>query len=95
MLLNSRSPNIVTVIKSRRMRWAGNVARMEENRSPFKILKGTRTEKRTLGRSRRRWEDNIRMDFKEIGINTRNWVVSAQNMDYWRALVNALNLRVA
>ena len=68
---------------------------MEEGRSTFKILTGTPTGKRSLGRSKRRWEDNIRMDLKEIGINRRNWVVSAQDRDYWRALVNAaLNLRI-
>ena len=66
---------------------------MEEDRSAFKILTGTPTGKRTLGRPRLRWEDNIRMDLKEIGINTRNWVDSAQDRDYWRAL-GTLNLRV-
>ena len=64
-------------------------------RSPFKILTGTPTGKRPLGRARRRWEDNIRMDFKEICTNTRNWVDSAQDRDYWISFVNlALNLRV-
>jgi hypothetical protein len=68
---------------------------MEEGRSAFNILTGTPTGKRPLGRPRRRWEDNIRKDLKEIGINTRNWVVSAEHRDYWRILVNAaLNLRV-
>ena len=68
---------------------------MEEGRSDFKILTGKPTGKRPLGRPRRRWEDNIRMDIKEIGINTRNWVDSAQDRNYWRALVNVtLNLRV-
>jgi hypothetical protein len=62
---------------------------MEEGRAAFKILTGTSAGKRPLGRPRRRWEDNIRMDLKEMGINTRNWIVSAQNRDYWRALVNA------
>ena len=67
---------------------------MEEGRSAFKILTGTPTGKRPLGRPRRRWEDNIRIDLKEIGINTRNVVDSAQDMD-WRALMNAaLKLRV-
>ena len=65
-----RSPNIVRVIKSRRFRWAGDVARMEEDRSGFKMLTGKPTEKRPLRRPRRRWEDNIRMDLEEIGINT-------------------------
>ena len=68
---------------------------MEEGRSAFKILTGKLTEKRPLGRPRRRWEDNIRMNLEEIGMNAGNWVNSAQDRDYWRALVNAaLNLRV-
>ena len=90
-----RSPNIVWVIKSRRLRWAGHIARMEEGRSAFKILTGKPTGKRPLRRLRRRWEDNIRMDLEEIGINPGNLVDSAQDRNYWRALVNAaLNLRV-
>ena len=69
---------------------------MEEGRSAFKILTGKPTGKRPCGRPRRRWADNIRMDLEEIGINAGNWVDSAQNRDYWRALVNAaLNLRVS
>ena len=68
---------------------------MEEGRNAFKILTGTPTGKRALGRPRSRWEDNIRIDIKEIGINTRNWGDSAQDRNYWKALVNAaLNLRV-
>ena len=63
-----RSSNIVRVIKSRRLRWAGHVARMEEGRSVFKILTGKPTGKRPLGRPRRRWEDNIRMDLEEINL---------------------------
>ena len=91
-----RSPNIVTVIKSRRLRWTGQVARIEEGRSTFQILAGKPTGKRPLGRPRHRWEDNIRMDLEEIGINEGNWIDPAQDMDYWRALVNAaLNLRVS
>ena len=90
-----RSPNIVRVIKSRRLRWAGHVARMEEDRSAFKMLTGKPTGKRLVGRPRRRWEDNIRKDLGKVGINAGNWVDSAQDRDYWRALVNAaLNLRV-
>ena len=69
-----RSPNIVRVIKSR-FRWAGHVTRMDEGRSAFKILTGKPTGKRPLGRPRRRWEDNIRMDLEEIGINAGNWVI--------------------
>jgi hypothetical protein len=82
----------VRVIKSRRLRWAGHVVRMGEDRSAFKILTNTPTGKIHLGRSRRRWEDNIRMDLKEIGVNTRKWVDSTQDRDYWRALVNAVEL---
>ena len=68
---------------------------MEEGRSAFKILTVKPTGKRPLGRPRRRWEDNIRMNLEEIGINAGNLVDSAQNRNYWRALVNeALNLRV-
>ena len=85
-----RSPNIVRVIKFRRLRWTGHVHRMEGGRSAFKILTG-----KPLGRSRRRWDYNIRMDLQEIGINAGNWVDSAQDTDYWRGLVSsALNLRV-
>ena len=83
------------MIKSRRLRWAGHVARMEEGRSAFKILTSKPTGKKILGRPRRRLEDNIRMDLEEIGINAGNWVHSAQDREYLRALVNAaLNLRV-
>ena len=77
-----RSLNTVRVIKSRRLRWAGHEARMEEGRSAFKILKATLAGKRFLERPRRRWEDNIRMDLKKIGTNAKNWVDSAQNRDY-------------
>ena len=89
------SPNIFMVIKSRRLRWAGHVARMEEGRSAFKMLTGKPIGKRLLGGPRRRWEDNLRMVLKEVGINTRNWVDSAQDRDYWTALMNtALNLLI-
>ena len=67
---------------------------MEEGRSALKILTGKPTGKRPLGRPRRRWEDNIRMDLEEIVIRAGNWVDSAQDRNYWRALMNAaLNLR--
>ena len=83
------------MIKSRRLRWAGHIARIEEGRPAFKILTGKPTGKRPLGRPRCRWVDNIRMDLEEIGINVGNWVGSAQDRDYCRALVNvALNLWV-
>ena len=75
-------------------RWVGYVARIG-GRSTFKILTDKPTGKRPLGRPRRRWDDNIRMDLEEIGINAGNWVDSAQDRDYWSALVNAaLNLPV-
>ena len=66
-----------------------------KGRSALKILTRKPTGKRPLGRSRRRWEDNIRMNLEEIGINAGNWVDSAKDRDYWRALVNAaMNLQV-
>ena len=68
---------------------------MEEGRGAFKILTGNPTGDRLIGRPRRTWKGNIRMGFKEIGISSRIWVDSAQNRDYWRALVNTgLNLPV-
>ena len=80
--------------KTRRLRWAGYVARMEKGRSAFKILTGTSSEKKPLGSPRRKWQDNITMDLNEICINTRNSVDLTQGKDYWKALVNAgLNLR--
>ena len=81
-----RSPNIVRVIKCIRLRWAGHVTKIEENGSTFKIVTG-KLQERTSGRPRRRWEDNIKIDLKVIGIDTRNWVDSAKDRDYWRALV--------
>ena len=83
------------MIKSRRLRWAGHVARIKEGRNAFRNFTGSPAGKRPLGRPRLRWEDNIRMELEEIGMNAGNWVDSAQDRDYWRALVNsALNLRV-
>ena len=83
------------MIKSRRLRWADHVARMEGGRTAVKFLTAKPRGKRLLRRPWRRWEDKIRMDFKEIGISMRNLVDSAQDRDYWKALVNAaLNLRV-
>ena len=72
-----------------------HVARMDDHRSAFKILTGKPTGKRPLGRPKRRWEDNIRLDLEDIGINARIWVESDQDRDYWRAPVNTgLILRV-
>ena len=69
------------------MRWKGHVARMEEGRSSLKILTCTSTGKRPLGRPRRRWEDNIRTNLKGIGTNTRDWVDSARDRNYWRDVI--------
>ena len=77
-----RSPNIVRANKFRRLRWEDHVAKMEDNKSVFTIITGKPTGKRPLGRLRRRWEGNIRIDIKEIGVNTRNWVYMAQDRDY-------------
>jgi hypothetical protein len=89
------SPNIVRVIKSRRMRWARQVARMGKGRGAYRVLVGRPEGKRPLGRPRRRWEDNILMDLREIGIDGTNWIQLAQDRVHWWALVNtAMNLRV-
>jgi hypothetical protein len=89
------SPSIVRVIKARRMRWAGHVARMMEVRGAYNILVGRPEGRRPLGTPRRRWEDNILMDLREIGFGDVNWIHLAQDRDKWRALVNTvMNLRV-
>jgi len=88
-------PNIVRVVKSRRMRWAGNVARMGEGRGVHTLLVGKPEGKRPLGRPRRRWEDNIKMDLQEVGRGCEDWMELAQDRDRWRALVSTvMNLRV-
>jgi len=90
-----RSPNIVRVIKSRRMRWTGRVARMGERRGLYRALVGKPEGKRPLGRLRRRWEDNIKMDLQEVGCGGMEWIDLSQDRDRWRPLVNAvMNLRV-
>jgi hypothetical protein len=89
------SPNIVRVIKSRRMRLAGHVARMGEGRGVYRVLVGRPEGKRPLRRSRRRWEGNIKMDLREIGIDKANWIQLAQDRVQWQAFVNTvMNLRV-
>jgi len=87
-------PNIVRVVKSRRMRWAGHVARMAEGRDVHRVLVGKPEGKRPLGRPRRRWEYNIKMDLREVGWGG-DWMELAQDSDRWRALVNTvMNLRI-
>jgi hypothetical protein len=89
------SPSIVRVIKARRMRWAGHVARMREVRGANNILVGRPEGRRPLGRPRRRWEDNIKMGLREIGLGDVDWIRLAQDRDRWRAIVNSvMNLRV-
>jgi hypothetical protein len=84
------SPSIVRVIKARRMRWAGHVARMGEARGAYNILVGRPEGRRPLGRPRHRWEDNILMDLREIGFGDMDWIHWAQDRDRWRALVNTV-----
>jgi hypothetical protein len=87
------SLNIVTVIKSRRMRWAGHVARRGEGRGVYRVLVGRPEGTRPLGRPRRRWEDNIKMDLREIGIDGENWIRLAQDMvQSWAFVSTVLNL---
>jgi hypothetical protein len=89
------SPDIIRQVKSRLMRWAGHVARMGEERKVYNILVGKPEGKRPLGRPRRRWEDGIRMDVREIGLGRVDWIRLAQDRDRWRGVVSAvMNLRV-
>jgi hypothetical protein len=84
------SLNIVRVIKSKRLRWGGYVARMGEGRGVYRVLVGRTEGKRPLGRPRRRWEDNIKLDLREIGIDVANWIQLAQDRVQWRAFVNTV-----
>ena len=89
------SPKIVRVIKSRRMRWAGHVARMKEGRVVHKVLVGKSEGRRPLWRPRRRLQDNIKMDLEEVGRGCGDWMELAEDRDSWRALVSTvMNLRV-
>jgi hypothetical protein len=78
------------VIKSRTMRWEGHVARMGEGRDVYRVLVGRPEGKRLLGRPGRRWEDNIMLDLREIGIDGENWIQLAQDRVQWRAFVNTV-----
>jgi hypothetical protein len=89
------SPSIIRIIKPRRMWWAGHVARMGEERNVYRLLVGKPEGKRPLGRPRRRWIDNIKMDLLEIRVNIVDLIGLAQDRHRWRALVNSvMNLRV-
>jgi hypothetical protein len=89
------SPSIIRIIKSRRMRWAGYVAWMGEKRIVYRLLVGKPEGKRPLGRPRRRWIDNIKINLLEIGLNVVDWIGLAHDRYRWRALVNSvMNLRV-
>jgi hypothetical protein len=87
------SLNIIRQIKSRRMRWVGH--RVGEERNVYRVLMGKPEGKRPLGRPRRRWENRIRMDLREIGWGSVEWIQLPQDRDRWRAVVNTvMNLRV-
>ena len=88
------SPNIVRVTKSRRIRWAGHVARMGEEKGAYRVLVGKPEGRTPLGRPRHRWVDNIRMDLQELGCGYMDWIGLAQDRDGWRTFVSAvMNLR--
>jgi transcription termination factor 2 len=89
------SPSVIRMIKSRRIRWSGHVARMGEKRNTYRILVGKPEGKRRLGRLIHRWEDNIKMDLRETEWGDMDWNHLAQDRDQWRALVNmVINLPV-
>jgi hypothetical protein len=83
-------PNIVRVVKSRRMRWTGHVARMGEDTGVHRVLGGRSEGKRPLGIPRRRWEDNTNMDLQGVGGGRGDWMGLAQDRDRWRALVGTV-----
>jgi hypothetical protein len=88
--LSKSSPSIIRITKSRRMRWAGHVARRGEKKNVYRLLVGKTEGKRRLERPRRRWVDNIKMDHLEIGLGGVDWIGLAQDRDNWRAPVNAV-----
>ena len=89
------SPNIVRVIKARRIKWAWHVARIGEERGVYRVLVGKPEGKRPLGRPSRRWVHNIRMDLQEVGCGYMDWIGVAEDRDSWRTLLSAvMTLRV-
>ena len=84
------SPNIVRVIKWRRMRWAGHVARMGEERELYRVLVGKPEGRRPLGRPRRRWVDNIRTDLQEVGCRYMDWIGLTKDRDRWRTILSVV-----
>jgi hypothetical protein len=89
------SPNIVRVIKSRRIRWAGHLARMEERRGVYRVLVGKPERKRPLGRPRNRGKHNIKIVLQEVRCGGMDWIGLAQDRDRWLALgIAVMNLRV-
>jgi hypothetical protein len=89
------SPNIIRVIKSRRMSCAGHAARMGKRRGVYRDLVEKPEGKRSLGRPRLRWQDNIKVDFQEVGWRDMDWIYLAQDKYMWRDVVNAvMNLRI-
>ena len=89
------SPNIIRSLKSRRLRWAGHVARMEQSGHAYRVLVGKPEGKTPLGRPRHRWEDNIKIDLREVGCDHGEWIDLAEDRDQSRAYVRAvINLRV-
>jgi hypothetical protein len=95
VIIITLSVSIIRIIKSRRMRWAGHVARMGEKRNAYRVLVGKPEGKRPLGRPRRRWVDNIRLNLGGMGWGDVDWIGLAQDRNRWRALVNSvMNLQV-
>jgi len=90
------SPNIIRVIKTSSMRWAGHVARLGMSGSVYRVLMAKPEGRRPLERPRRKWEDNIKIDLQEVGCGGMDWIDMGQDTDKWRALVNAVkNIRVS
>jgi hypothetical protein len=88
--LHNEEPNIIRIITSRRMRWAGHIARIGEKRNAYRLLVGKPEGKRPLGRPRRRRVDNIRMDLRQVGWGDVDWIGLAKDRNRWRALVNSV-----